>query len=311
MSAKKAPAQPNLFAPTIWLCTLVIVLLTGIYLIFYEQPRFEVRTLAIVTAIALPTVLFFLVADIDWRKILGESPDPIIILLSGLAGLTIWPIAWWLMSVLDTKILFEAFGAYDVPFIYLPNNYSQHWAAHILGETLLVPLALTPLLWGLLRHDLAKQHPTTATLILASLFGAVATAIYGQGIVGFFGYGLCGLVAGFASLKAQSAWAGLAAHFAFMFANVNFLDNLLKQMAHRLENGGAESEPYFGEKWLALVMVCSLVTITLLQLLRFRSEPYQEASPPRRPVHLWFATAIIIIAFCVVLINELSRRMTL
>jgi hypothetical protein len=308
---KKAGKNTEPSEGVFWVVAVVAILLAAIYAVFYENTTLLLRSAAVTSAIVIPMWIWFLQSDKPWQVLLGINPDPISIALSGIAGLTVWPVAWWLMGIMDSEVLFKAFGAFEPPSLYLPTHLNGHWPLLVVTDTVIVPLALMALLWGGLRSRIAGWKVWQAGLIFGGVFGVYGATLYGQGVAGFLGYGLCGLVAGLLSLRAGIAWTGLATHSAFMYANLNFLDNLLRQMVHRPEAGGVEAEPYFGTKWLALVLISGLATLALLQIVRFRNESRTTEDHPPTTItgrHMWLTGAIIIGVFCFVLMSEIIRR---
>ncbi|NDJ85679.1 MAG: hypothetical protein GYB66_07320 [Chloroflexi bacterium] len=310
-SRKRTPAQdrPDL-TPTLWTLAAIAVMAAGIYHLFYDETAIAGRSALLIAAIVVPGLLLFFWQEWSWRRVLAASQDPILVALSGAAALAVWPIAWWLMSLLDEEVLFEMLGAYAAPSIYRPINWEEIWTPLVLTDVVLVPLALMPVLWGGLCGQLKGLKRWQALMIVAAVFGVLGMVLYGQGIVGFFGYGLCGLIGAFVTLQTRTAWSGFAVHATFMYANLNFLDNLLREMVVRPESGGIEAEPYFGTKWLSLVLVASLIVVVLMQIIRFRSEEPESKAQSRPHANLqgWGAVAVMFLVCCFVVVDEIQRR---
>lgn len=312
-SKKQLQSAVDAINLTFWIAGVVALFLAAIYTIFYEETSILPRSVALLAAIAFPAGLLFFQNATLWQAIWQQMPDPILLVLSGVAGLTIWPIAWWVMSVADTYIFSDLFGPLEPPALYLAINLDQNWVLLVLTDVVLVPLALMVLLWGVLRFQLAALPLWQSVLLLGGIFGVYGTLLYGQGLVGFLGYGLCGGIAAFVSLKAKTGWAGLATHGVFMYANLNFLDDLLREMTQTLEGGGRASEPYVGTKWLSLVLLSGLVTLATLQIMRFLSESV-EAQPTTRPkiqVHVFLVGFILLLVLLFVFLNEINQRSTI
>lgn len=309
MSKKKAEPQRNLTV-MVWILALLTLALAFIHWLFYEETLIWGRSAVVVGCLWLAVGVLLWLTDIHWRDLVGVDVDPIVIALSGIAGLSIWVVAWWLMSWLAEDVLFEIVGGFAPPSIYQPANWEDIWTPLVITDVVLVPLGLMLLLWGGLRVHVAGLSVGQASLILGAIFGLFGIMLYGQGIVGFWGYGLCGMVAGFVSLQARSAWAGFATHAVFMYANLDLLDNLLEQMAKRTEEGRViELEPYLGTKWLALVLIAGLTVTFLLQIIRFRTETKSgKLPPPQVQGATWLAVGLMVSIFAYLIVDEIQRR---
>ncbi|MCB9436051.1 MAG: hypothetical protein H6673_03550 [Anaerolineales bacterium] len=295
---------------TFWTLTTTAVLAVIPYHFLYDETAISGRTLLVIGALGLPLFLLYLQYSWSWDELLGTNVDPVSIALSGLAGLAIWPIAWWLMGWLQDEVLFDLTGAYSSPAIYRPTNLESIWTLLVITDVVIIPLALMLLLWGAARWQLQRSNKLPATLILAFYAGVLGMLLFRQGIVGFVGYGLCGLVAAVVSLQTRSAWAGLATQGVFVYADLDLLDNLTTQMAKRSEDGTITGiEPYWGMQWLALVLISALVVVALLQVIRFRHERQTNKAEPLNwtlGTSAAFGVSLLVVVF--VFTDEIIRR---
>lgn len=295
---------------TFWTLTCAAALAVVPYHFLYNEPTLGGRIFLVIGALGIPMLILYWQYSWSWDELLGRTVDPVSVALSGLAGLAIWPIAWWAMGLLQENLLFNVVGAYQSPAIYQPNNLNDIWTMLVMMDVVLVPLALMILLWGVTRWQLQNTPRVLASLIMAFYSGLFGMALFGQGIVGFVGYGLCGLVAAIVSLQTRTAWAGFATHATFMYANHGFLYNLLKQMAKRREDGTIESlQPYWSMQWLALVLIAGLVTIGILQVIRFRHEhPAAKTQSLRLTADTWAALGGAFLVGIFIFTDEIIRR---
>lgn len=239
----------------------------------------------------------------NWRKFFAV-PDPIVVVLSGVAGLAIWPTAWWLMSIINDT-LNDLFGPFTPQTLFLPLAWDDIWTLYVLSEVVFIPLALAVLIWGVAQRQLPRLW--VGSLILGGVFGFIGVMVFGQGIAGFFGYGLCGMIAAIVSLRSKSLWAGFATHATFMYANLSLNDDLTKQV-YELVNGSLEPKSYLGQDWLTLLLVGSFVCLVALQILRFRTETDtpQPKSPQQKSA--WLVLLAFLIAASVIGYDEIRER---
>ncbi|MCQ3928977.1 MAG: hypothetical protein DPW16_00835 [Chloroflexi bacterium] len=238
---------------------------------------------------------------VNWREFFA-APDPIVVVLSGVAGLAIWPAAWWLMSIVN-KTLYDLLGPFTPPTLFLPNSRNAIWTSYVLSEVVFIPLALGVLIWGVAQRQWSRLW--VGSLILGGVFGFIGIIVYGQGIAGFFGYGLCGVIAAIVSLRSQSLWAGFATHATFMYANLGLNGELTKRVS---EVTTLEPKPFLGQDWLTLLLVGGLVCLVALQVLRFRTET--DVAQPKTPQQkkAWIVLLAFLIAASVVGYDEIRER---
>lgn len=308
LSTKEQTSQLTL---ALWVISLVAGILLAVQHVLYERDDDLLRLVIVVGTIGVPT--FFLFQQNGWHlpDVINFNVDPTLIVLSGGLGLAVWGIGWWGMSMIQEKALFEIFGTYQQPSIYLPNNLESGWEWLILADVVLIPTGLMLLLWGGLRRQIQDALIWQVILISGGFLGLFGMLLFAQGMSGFFGYGLCGIAAGFASYYARNAWAGFATHATFMYANHAFLDNLLVEMTFENENGLRVPEDYFGMQWLSLVLVSILVAIALIQIIRFRSnrDTGEEPSILSFTSSGWVAIGLAVVIFLLFIVDEAQRRM--
>ena len=311
---KRSPSkkdQAYRFTLTLWVISIVAALLLIVQHVFYERDNDMLRLVVIVITMGVPIFILFQQNGWQLQDVIDFNIDPTFIVLSGSLGLAVWGIGWWGMSILDEKVLFEIFGFLQPPSVYLPINLSDGWEWLVLGDVILIPLGLMLLLWGGLCHQIQNAPIWQVVLLCGGYLGLFGALLFGQGLPGIFGYGLCGIAAGFVSYYARSAWAGFATHATFMYANRAFLDNLLDEMTFRNDEGLVAAEPYFGMQWLSLVLVSSLIAIALIQIIRFRSnlESSEKSSSLSLTSSSWWAIGLAIVVFVLLIIDEAQRRM--
>ena len=302
--------QEQRFTLTLWTLSIVAGLLLVVQHIFYDQDDVLLRLMVVIIAISVPPFILFWQSNWRLHDIIDFNIDPTLIVLSGGLGLVVWAIGWWGMSVLQEDVLFEVFGVFRPPSIYLPNNLDDGWLLLVIGDVVLIPLGLMVLLWGGLRQQIQDASIWQVVLLCGGYLGLFGALLFGQGVSGMVGYGLCGVAAGFVSYYTRSAWAGFATHATFMYANRAFLDNLLLEMTFEDDNGLRLPEQYFGIKWLSLVLITSLIAIALIQVIRFRSklEPSEKVSTFPLTSPRWGAIALSVIIFVLLIIDEAQRR---
>lgn len=252
-----------------------------------ESAELILRYILMLAALLIPVGIYHSLLRPRWREIIDLNPDPVSLILSGLAGLAVWPVAWWVMRLSYEEFLFDFLGNYCAPIIYNRAFQEDIWGIMVIAETVLLPMALMPLFWGLLRVEWQGRAPWIAGLLIGLGFGLVSVLVFGQGIVGLLGYGLCGVVATLVSIWTRTAWAGFVTNATFIYANQSLLFDLLT------EAGG----DYFNQTWLAYVLVASLALIAVLQFLRLRSNTTAEKKPSS-PLgsSLWLGLAILMMA---------------
>lgn len=293
----------------LWTISVIAVLLLVVQYMIYDRDDALLRLLLVISAIGVPTIFLFMQNKWDRQDVINFEIDPALIVLSGALGLVVWTMAWWGMSVIQEDILFDVLGSFRPPSVYLPANLEDGWLWLVLGDVVFIPLALMILLWGGLRRQIQNAPVWQSILLFGFYLGLLGALLFGQGIAGMFGYGLCGITAGFVSIYGRSAWAGLATHATFMYANRAFLDDLLWEMTYENESGLRVSEPHFGTQWLSLVLVAGLMSIALMQVIRFRSDFQNQAkSSTLSPNKLqWGAIGLAIIVFVLLIVNEAQR----
>ncbi len=302
MNASSRPASALLVVG------IVTILLLIPHHIFYDRTTIITRTLLLLGIIWLPMVMLSSREAI--RGVWPLSCDAVTIALSGAVGLTVWLVAWWLMGWAADEVLFPTFGPYTPPAIYQPDHWDAIWTPLILADVVILPLALMILVWGMLPTHMVRFPTWHNILIAGSLFGVLGSILFGQGIAGFLGYGLCGSVAAFVTLQTRTAWAGLVSHATFMYANYALLDDLRDALAlHNAEGRVFSLAGYGSMEWLALVLLAGLVTVILLQVIRFRHISEDRPTPNQRlQWRDWLGLALSSAAMVVLIFSEITRR---
>lgn len=261
------------------------------------------RIVLVMGATLIPALFVLWRNQTNWREFFA-APDPIVVVLSGVAGLAIWPTAWWLMSIINDA-LNDLFGPFTAQALFLPAAWDDTWTLYVLSEVVFIPLALAVLIWGVAQRQWSRLW--VDSLILGGVFGFIGIVIFGQGIAGFFGYGLCGVIAAVVSLRSKSLWAGFATHATFMYANLSLNDELTKQV-YEVVNNTLEPKPYMGQDWLTLLLVGGFVCLIALQILRFRTESNTPQPKSSQQSGAWFVLLAFLIAASVVGYDEIRER---
>lgn len=227
-----------------------------------------------------------------------DVPDPVNLVVSALAALSIWPVAWWVMAVLD-DVLRAMRGPRPVPHLLEDmhdsllgqNLQPAAYELLVLFAVVVLPLVSAPLLWGAVRRSsMALAGPRRGVWLGGLVAGAflalsaVQNVSYsvplgfvvadGQelvvrditpallwGAVAIAGYVALGLVATWCAHLARSFWAGYAAHGAFVYANFALRDDLARGMQGRALTDVA---------WLTLLVLGLFGAFFCLQVIRFR-----------------------------------------
>src|SRR5690606_36514773 len=87
-----------------------------------------------------------------WRDLIDTAPDSIQIVLAGGVGISLWPVAWWIMSIINS-FLNDQVGFYLPTFAQYPN-----WGLEVIQTAVIAPLAVGLLLFGYARYNLAHMR---------------------------------------------------------------------------------------------------------------------------------------------------------
>lgn len=290
-----------------------------------------VALLAVQTALAgsdaltLRSVLVLLAtggaAAIVWRatpraaRLRSPAPDPANLILSGVAGLGIWTVAWWTMDLAD-HVLRQSAGLLPLPQILsrAPDRLlgldlrPASYELAVLFAVVLIPLAQSVLLWGLVRREFVAAWGWRRGAWLAGVLGGGVLALSAPqqlepalpgGLAALPGYLLVGVVASWAAVLSRSFWAGFAAHGTFAYASLALRDDLLRALAGR---------GYLDPQWLSAVVLGGFVTLAMLRIMHLRGERnalLTGAGRPLRPVAAW---VILIAALVALAAIDLARR---
>ncbi|HML22232.1 MAG TPA: hypothetical protein PKD09_11330 [Aggregatilinea sp.] len=229
------------------------------------------------------------------------APEPVVLVLAALVGLAIWPVAWWLMdlsnhALLEAGPLPTAQSLIDLPDVFFGAHlHDASYELQILFAVVLAPLVQAWLVWGMVQPALGRAVGRwRAAWIAGAVGGALKSLIAVQnvvpgmpwGLASLSGYLLLGWGAALAVYLTGSAWAGFAAHAAFVYASFALRDDLARSMA---------GKAYLDVAWLTLLVLGLFVAAMLLQVIRFRVVRPDE--PPRAGLHrLWIPLAVLLLA---------------
>lgn len=253
----------------------------------------------------------------SWRALTGPPPEPISLVLAGLAALCLWAPAWWLMDWANSRLEI-AVGVLDRPTPITALNDtllgvdlgSVTYELEILLAVVALPLASAGLLWGLLQPELARiMGRWRAAWLAGTLAGAflalsavqdVAPALP-WGLAALGGYLLIGWVASLAVYLTGSPWAGFSALATFAYATFAWRDDLFREFADK---------DYLDPAWLTVLALGGFGALVVLQVLRFRV-PCPAESEPRAPdgwVAICLPVAVILAALTVLVALEIAAR---
>lgn len=244
----------------------------------------------------------------------SRAPGPAALATAGLAGLAIFPVAWWLMDLTDYAL--RAAGPLPAPDSLLMLNDTlfgldlrpASYELVVLLGVALVPLAQAGLAWGWVQPALATHFGRQRAAWLAGALGgalmalsAVSDLVPGMpgGPAALGGYVLVGWVAAWAAYLAGSAWAGFAAHATFVYASFALRDDLARVLAGR---------GYLDVGWLTLLLLGGFAAVMLLQVVRFRTP--RPPDPPRRggAARLLPPLAVLLLALAVMTALDVAAR---
>ncbi|HEX3053518.1 MAG TPA: hypothetical protein VHP83_22860 [Aggregatilineaceae bacterium] len=217
----------------------------------------------------------------------GPLPDPIMLVISGLAALCLWAFGLWLMDGFN-HVLEESAGLLSMPESMLAlsdsilglDTQSAVYELHILFAVVLIPLVQSWLLFGLVQPDLAasvgRRRAMWITGLVAGLF-LTLTAIQNvrpalqSGLGSFGGYLLIAYAAALTVYLSGSPWTGFAVLTTFNYATLRWSDDLFHEFL---------GKGYLDVSWLTVIVFGSLGAVIMLQVLRFQivrpSEPAQS-----------------------------------
>lgn len=276
-------------------------------------------------ALTLRSVLVLLAtggaAAIAWRavprvaRMRSPAPDPANLILSGVAGLGIWAVAWWAMDLTD-HLLRRSVGLPPLPQILsrAPDRLlgldlrAVSYELAVLFAVVLIPLAQSVLLWGLVRRECVAVWGWRRGAWLAGVLGGSVLALSAPqqiepalpgGLAALPGYLLVGVVASWSAVLSRSFWAGFAAHGTFAYASLALRDDLLRALADR---------GYLDPQWLSAVVLGGFVTVAVLRVMYLRGERNASRPGAGRPVRLVAAWVILIAALVALAAIDLARR---
>ncbi len=286
-----------------WSGLLAVILIGGVTLLMGDSTANGLRIALYGAALLTPIALLWILSEEkqDWRPYLGATPEIPLLMTSAALGLLLWLIVWWGMDFLNHELV-EAVGRY-IP----ETGGTTPWAVEVIQTTLLIPFALSLLIFGLMRLRLSQLHRLSAALMMAAFFAVLCmiTAPYlsqntPRGMIGFIGYLVIGLAASLISLHTDSLWTGFALVASFMYANLAFLFELLERQI------GVD---YWARGWLLPVMLCAFGVLVLSQVIRFRTLP---PSPRKKSDALsgmgWLALVVLLMVWVFLAVDEMDAR---
>ncbi len=246
----------------------------------------------------------------------GYLPEPTVLALSGLAGLSVWAPAWWLMDMANYA-LERSVGVLRLPLPVL--DVREHWfgvnmqpLAYELGvlfAVLIVPLLSAWLLWGLAQPALEANLGRKRALWLGGAVGGVFwTLIAPQsiapaipwGLAALPGYLLIGWVAVLMATLSGSAWAGFAAQFAFAYATFAWRDDLFRAFA---------GKSYTDPAWLTVLVLGAFGVFFLAQVIRARTQrPPEPTHTYYSDARAWWALALLLSAVIALTALDVQQR---
>jgi hypothetical protein len=252
-----------------------------------------------------------------FREVNGPAPEPISLILAGLAALGLWVVAWWLMDMADYG-LNHVIGSLASPkpitefsdSLFGLDLQPAAYELEILFAVVLLPLVEAWLLWGLLQPELGALFGRwRAAWITGGVSGAfmALTAVQNVapalpwGLASLDGYVVIGCVAALAVYLTGSPWTGFAAWGTFAYASFAWRDDLFREFA---------GKPYWDVGWLTLILVGVLVALVAFQAIRFRNprpaEPERASSP--RTLRVGPPLLLLLAAVVVMVIVDINAR---
>lgn len=278
-SKAKTSSLQSQSAFSLWLVAVALAVLAMIVPNYRNDlDAFVERAVVVTVCLLLPSLILLRWGGWSLKTLAGNEADSASLVLSVVAGLAVWFLAWWVMSWAQEDLLTDNFVP---PVFYRYGNWEENWTALILLDVVTLPLIFTVLLWGGLRVGLRFLPPLLQSTALGLVFGVFGMLLFGQGLIGLVGYGMAGLLAAYLVISTQSSWYGLALQGAFAYANYSFYDNLLRFSGLLNDRGVPDPAPYFGQKWLSGVLIAAFGVVVCVQVIRLRHQQ-QEPSPPTK-----------------------------
>jgi len=290
---------------------------SALFVIQYTLAGSDVVTLRYILAALITGGAALIAGRAAGERALVHPPDPASLVLAGLAALSIWPVAWWLMDLTNT-LLEDAVGRLPLPqpVINLPDSLlglDLQPAAYEIGvvfAVVLIPLAGAWLWWGLALPELVRllggRRGIWAAGALAGVFWALSspqdiTPAMPWGLSSLGGYILVGCVAAWSAALARSAWAGFAAQFVFAYASLAWTDDLFHELGRKA---------HWDLDWLTVNLLGVFVAAVLLQAIRYREAQSPRPGPQtaRGPARLALPLAITIAALAIMAALDIDAR---
>jgi len=246
------------------------------------------------------------------------APDPVALVLAGLAGLGLFAVAWWAMDLAD-HLLRQTAGLLPLPAL-LSRDADRllglelrpiSYETAVLSAVVLIPLAQSWLLWGALRQDCVARAGLARGAWAAGIAGGCVLALSAPqqvepalpyGLAALPGYALVGSAAAWASALSRSFWAGFAVQGVFAYASLALRDDLLRAVS---------GKSYVDLAWLSLIVLGVFGAGVALQVIRVRAETAPGgtlAASPARPARPRAALALLLAAVIALAAIDLLRR---
>ncbi|NDJ77855.1 MAG: hypothetical protein GYB65_16515 [Chloroflexi bacterium] len=265
-----------------------------------ESESLTPRLLLMVGATVIAALGVMGLAHIPYRQVLGAAPEPVSLMLAGLAGLGAWAGSRWVTAVLD-RGLADAAGELDMPTTLAGlsdsvlgiDTQSAAYEVFVLLGVVVIPLAQAWLLWGLVQPAVTRVWGRwRAAWVTGVVAGVVLTLMAvqnvtlqtptGLGVIGgrigvldiivpalpwglaaLGGYLVIGWIAALCVALADSPWAGFTAHSTYAYASFALRDELAEEL------GGKR---LLDVAWLTVLLLTGFATLVVLQVLRYRNE---------------------------------------
>lgn len=298
------PARPPALRTALWLYLAALVG-TGLLVIGLGANVESVllRFLAAVVVAGGFTAVTVWLTGASVSVLFGRPPTRAGLVLSGLAGATLWLPVSWLVIVVD-GLLGLAVGPIAPPRA-LGTGASP--AAIVIQFGLVIPLLQGVLFWGYLQRAAEQIGRVRAALLAAGLYGLFALVSTEFGSSAIPAYVLLGAVAAFAGYVTRSAWSGIAALIGFSLVRAVFENSPAQAELFRML-GAETAGDLIGGRWLLALAVCGFAAYVLLQALRAFSAPGGNM-PRTGPGRFWWLPLVISVVLCLLIVyGELAGR---
>lgn len=254
----------------------------------------------------------------DGRAPRASPPDPATLVLAGVAALSLWAVAWWLMDGANHLLNRQAGPlALPTPITALEDRLlgldlgPLSYELGILWAVVALPLAQGWLLWGLFQPEIEARAGSRWAVVIAALAGGALMPLSAVqnvapampwGLASWPGYTLIALVAALLVALTRSPWPGIVACAVYAYASFAWRADLLREF------GGLS---YWDPKWLTVVVAGALGAGVCLQVIRFRAERSRSQPPGRERAArggAWLPLALLALAALVMAARDVDAR---